>query len=67
MQLYVPLTKSEMYSLVELARAQRRRPQEQAAMLIAQALRYQTSGPQHKPLEAITAPVANEREVADDA
>ena len=38
MWLYVPLRKSEYERLLELARSERRRPQDQAALLIEQAL-----------------------------
>lgn len=38
MRLYVPLRKSEFEQLVALARLERRRPQDQAALLIARAL-----------------------------
>ena len=39
MRLFVPLRKDELEKLAALARAERRRPQDQAAVLIAQALR----------------------------
>ena len=67
MQLYVSLTKAEMTTLVELARIKRRRPQEQAAMLIADALRNQTRSHHRAIPFAIATPVADEQEVADDA
>jgi hypothetical protein len=36
--LYVPLSQQEREALIELAHAQRRRPQDQAAYLLGQAL-----------------------------
>jgi hypothetical protein len=38
MRLFVPLTKTEFDALRDLARAERRRPQDQAAVLLAQTL-----------------------------
>ena len=38
MRLYVPLTRTEFDRLRDLALIERRRPQDQAAMLLAQAL-----------------------------
>lgn len=38
MRLFVPLSKPEIDALVELAHARRRRPQDQAAVLIGKAL-----------------------------
>ncbi len=38
MRLYVPLRQSEFEQLIALARSERRRPQDQAALLIARAL-----------------------------
>ena len=38
MRLFVPLTRDEFDRLHEMARVERRRPQEQAAILIARAL-----------------------------
>ena len=38
MRLFVPLTREEFDRLRELAREQRRRPQDQAAVLLAQSL-----------------------------
>ncbi len=38
MRLFVPLTREEFDRLKEVARTERRRPQEQAAVLIAQSL-----------------------------
>jgi hypothetical protein len=38
MRLFVPLTKTEFDTLKELARTERRRPQDQAAAMLAQVL-----------------------------
>jgi hypothetical protein len=38
MRLYVPLTRTEFDRLREVAQAERRRPQDQAAVILAQAL-----------------------------
>ncbi|MDQ3227523.1 MAG: hypothetical protein M3Q50_12930 [Chloroflexota bacterium] len=38
MRLFVPLTKTEFDALREIARTERRRPQDQAAAIIAQSL-----------------------------
>ena len=38
MRLYVPLSRAEFDQLLERARAERRRPQDQAAVLLAAAL-----------------------------
>ena len=67
MQLYVSLTKAEMTALVELARIRRRRPQEQAAMLIAEALHNHTYSLLHPTPFSVEFTADDEREVADDA
>jgi hypothetical protein len=38
MRLFVPLTRDEFDRLLELARAERRRPQDQAALILARTL-----------------------------
>jgi hypothetical protein len=43
MRLFVPLTRDELDRLRELARAQRRRPQDQAAVLLTRALAVVTA------------------------
>lgn len=40
-KLYVPLTRAEFEALREVARAERRRPQDQAAFIVAKQLREQ--------------------------
>jgi hypothetical protein len=40
-KLYVPLTSAELEALREVARAERRRPQDQAAIFVAKQLREQ--------------------------
>lgn len=45
MRIYVPLTREEFDHLDRLATAQRRRPQDQAAVLLARALAEETSSP----------------------
>lgn len=45
MKLFVPLSKSETAALMDLARAQRRRPQEQAALFISRALAKYVQAP----------------------
>jgi len=67
MQLYVSLSKTEMNALVELARVKRRRPQEQAAMLIAEALHNRTCSLLHTNSFTIASTADDEREVADEA
>lgn len=37
-RVYIPLAETEIDALVRLARAQRRRPQDQAALIITEAL-----------------------------
>lgn len=44
MRIFVPLTRDEWERLLELARAERRRPQEQAAVLIAASLTAKPQG-----------------------
>jgi hypothetical protein len=39
MRLFVPLARDELDALLEVARAERRRPQDQAAVLLSQSLR----------------------------
>ncbi len=67
MRLFVPLSKPETVALMDLARAQRRRPQEQAALLISQALaKYiQTQDPGNFVHTSAT-PSSDEKEVADE-
>ncbi len=67
MQLYVSLTKADMTALVELARIRRRRPQEQAAMLIAEALHNQTCSLMHTTPFSVASTADDDREVADEA
>ncbi len=44
MKLYVPLTTEEVDRLCELARSERRRPQDQAALLLSHALLAAVAG-----------------------
>ncbi len=67
MQLYVSLSKTEMNALVELARVKRRRPQEQAAMLIAEALHDHTCSLMHTTPFSVASTADDDREVADEA
>ena len=58
MRLFVPLTKSEFDALRDLARDERRRPQDQAAVILAQSLRTtppRSSNNGDKPTEFVTA------------
>jgi len=66
MRLYVPLTQPEIDALIELARAERRRPQEQAAKLIGEALREQLLH-QEQTTPCSTTTVADGKGVADEA
>ena len=64
MRLFVPLTKTEFDALRELARAERRRPQDQAAVMLCPLLepgdRAVTSGESNGPLrDLVTAASAN--------
>lgn len=66
MRLYVPLSKPEIDALVELAHARRRRPQDQAAVLIGKALAEyvrRTNQGDSDPTSASS--VADEGEVVD--
>jgi hypothetical protein len=45
MRLFVPLTKTEFDALRELARIERRRPQDQAAAMLAKVLADDPPGP----------------------
>lgn len=55
MRLYVPLTRTEFDQLRDRALIERRRPQDQAAVLLAQAL---ADEPAHPATESAPAPVA---------
>ena len=46
MRLFVPLTKTEFDTLKELARTERRRPQDQAAAILARVLADELDAPQ---------------------
>lgn len=43
-RLYVPLRQADIKRLMEVADAERRRPADQAAVMLAQALRQQPAG-----------------------
>jgi hypothetical protein len=58
MKLFVPLNASEFDRLTELAQSDRRRPQDQAAMLLARALQPEASNQALRP--AAAAPVRAE-------
>ena len=68
MRLYVPLSKPEIDALVELAHAQRRRPQEQAAVLIGKALSdLAQRANQGDSVPTFSRSVAAGRDIADEA
>ena len=54
MRLYVPITRLEYEALERLAYAERRRPQDQAAVLLARTLSNDSA---HLPVEQTPAPV----------
>lgn len=56
MWLFVPLTRDEYDRLLRVATAERRRPQEQAAVLITQGLTALTA-PASQQLSSVTEPV----------
>ena len=55
MRLYVPLNRQEYEALERLAYAERRRPQDQAAVLLAQTLAVDSARP---PADRLPAPVS---------
>jgi len=57
MRLYVPITRDEFRALLEQAQAQRRRPQDQAALLLSTMLRTGV-----KPKDPIRTASENEHE-----
>lgn len=68
MRLYVPLSKPEIDALVETAIAQRRRPQEQAAVLLTKTLAELTRrADQGDSVPMSKRSIAGGREVPDEA
>ncbi len=65
MRLFVPMTRSEFEALAALARADRRRPQDQAAALIATAL-FERGTPPPLPAEAARCPAPGARPSDDE-
>lgn len=65
MKLYVPLRRDEFDRLAELARAERRRPQDQAAVLLEKALNHNADGVSDDLRGRIEAAMRNEPEALE--
>ena len=55
MRLYVPLTRDDFERLLDQARQERRRPQDQASVLLSRALADIVATPPRRPVEPIDA------------
>ena len=65
MRLFVPITRAEFEALAALARAERRRPQDQAATIIARALSAHGPRPA-EPFRALSDPGADDERCDDE-
>ena len=67
MRLFVPLTRGEFEALVALARTERRRPQDQAAAMLAALLAPATDASVDPSVSAASPTPVLPQDVADDA